>query len=111
MNFDGAHLKQLRLGRRWDQHQLAERARRFGVGITQSQISRYENGHEPAGRNALALANALEVRVEDLYKRDAAAADDDDEEAAHVAGSLDVLLRLRIREILGQEIDRVKAGS
>lgn len=77
MRFSGDTLKRLRLERRWDQHRLAEAARSHGVGITQSQISRYENDHEPSGRNALALASALGVRVEDLYDR---AGDDDEEE-------------------------------
>lgn len=70
MNFDGARLKALRTSRKWDQHKLAEAARAHGVGITQSQISRYENGQEPSGRNLLALASALDVEATELYGGD-----------------------------------------
>jgi transcriptional regulator with XRE-family HTH domain len=74
MRFDGHHLKELRIAKKWDQHRLAEAARSHGVGITQSQISRYENGKEPSGRNALALATALGVTVEELFADDEAEA-------------------------------------
>lgn len=79
VRFDGAKLEELRLARKFDQSELAFRARQHGVGITQSQISRYENpnGPEPSGRNAIALALALDVTVTELYR-----GDDDDEEAA-----------------------------
>lgn len=77
MRFNGGKLKALRDSRKWDQHRLAEAARAHGTGITQSQISRYENGQEPSGRNAMALAAALGVTVEELYGADA-----EDEEAA-----------------------------
>lgn len=71
MRFDGEKLKALRSSRRWDQHRAAEECRRHGVGITQSQISRYENGQEPSGRNTLALAAAFGVEPRDLYSADA----------------------------------------
>lgn len=68
MKFSGEKLKAQRVAKKLDQHALAELGRRRGAGITQSQISRYENGHgEPSGRNALALAAALDVGVNDLY--------------------------------------------
>lgn len=67
MQFDGSRLKALRTTRKWDQHRLAEAARAHGVGITQSQISRYENGQEPSGRNVLAIAAALGVEPKALY--------------------------------------------
>lgn len=105
VRFDGGQLKRLRLERKWDQHRLAEAARAHGVGITQSQISRYENDHEPSGRNALALATALGVDVRELYA-DALPSEDDEEEAAL---SFDDFLRLRIRQILREEADRLGA--
>lgn len=71
VRFNGDRLEELRLDRKWDQHRLAEEARQFGVGVTQSQISRYENGQEPSGRNALALAGALAVDMRELYVADA----------------------------------------
>lgn len=81
VKFDGKQLKALRVSRKWDQHRLAEAARAFPSGITQSQISRYENGQEPSGRNALALAAALGVEVRDLYSDD----DDTEDRVALVA--------------------------
>jgi transcriptional regulator with XRE-family HTH domain len=68
MRFDGNHMKALREGQHLDQHALAQKARDLGTGVTQSQISRYENGHaEPSGRIVFALASALGVSVGDLY--------------------------------------------
>ena len=86
VRFDGRKLKALRGSRSWDQHKLADAARTHGVGITQSQVSRYENGQEPGGRNALALAKALDVKVEELYS------DDEDEDEAAVFVPSDSLL-------------------
>ena len=73
MRFDGAKLKELRGARKWDQHRLAEVARSHGAGITQSQVSRYENGKEPSGRNVVALAAALQIEPRELYGEDEAA--------------------------------------
>lgn len=98
VRFDGVKLRELRRGRKWDQHRLAEEARKRATGITQSQISRYENGQEPSGRNAVALASALGVTVESLY----ASGDADDEESDPM--SLDEMLRLRVRQILREEV-------
>lgn len=67
MRFNGEKLRDLRKARSWGQHELAEAARGFASGITQAQVSRYENGQQPSGRNALALAMALGVAVTDLY--------------------------------------------
>jgi len=106
VRFDGGSLKRLRLDRKWDQHHLAEAARAHGVGITQSQISRYENDHEPSGRNALALAAALGVDVRELYA-DALPSDEDEEVAA--ALPFDEYLRLRVRQILREERDKLGA--
>lgn len=106
VRFDGEKLKALRDSRKWDQHRAAEAARSYGVGITQSQISRYENGiQEPTGRNALALAAAFDVDVRELYCDDA-----DDEEAAQVfvsPPSLDDFLRLHIRQLVRAEMQAV----
>lgn len=82
VRFAGEKLKALRGSRKWDQHKLAEAARSHGVGINQSQISRYENGQEPSGRNALALAAALGVDVRELY------GDDPEEEESQTVGDL-----------------------
>lgn len=107
MNFDGARLKQLRVGRKWDQHRLAEAARSHGVGITQSQISRYENGQEPSGRNLLALASALDVDASDLYGDTS----DEEEEAASmpvfrgIEDMVAVLMpRAALRQIVREEL-------
>lgn len=83
VRFDGDRLRALRTARKWDQHRLAEAARTHGVGITQSQVSRYENGQEPAARNAMALAAALQVDVADFFANgsEAQADQDDDEES------------------------------
>jgi transcriptional regulator with XRE-family HTH domain len=105
-------LKTLRVSRKWDQHRLAEAARAFPSGITQSQISRYENGQEPSGRNALALAKALGVSVESLY---VAGETEDDEEDSEVplrmTLSLDDMLRLRIDEIVAESLARSGAEA
>lgn len=112
VRFDGERLKTLRVSRKWDQHRLAEAARAFPSGITQSQISRYENGQEPSGRNALALAKALGVSVESLY---VAGETDDDEEDSEVplrmTLSLDDMLRLRIDEIVAESLARSGAEA
>jgi transcriptional regulator with XRE-family HTH domain len=100
VRFDGEQLKSLRLGRRLDQHALAERARQSGVGVTQSQISRYENGHEPSGRNALALASALGVDVTDLYRDSRNGGEDDEEADAPLShDEMDLYLSLHARVI------------
>lgn len=78
MRFDGGKLRALRTAKKWDQHRLAEAARQHQTGITQGAISKYENGMEPNGRNALALALALDVEVNELF------VEDDDEEAAQM---------------------------
>lgn len=103
MQFDGAALKALRASRKWDQHRLAEAARAHGVGITQSQVSRYENGQEPSGRNALALASALEVDVRELYGADEQASEDD-EESDPVAD-----LMAAIRRVVRAEMQAVQS--
>lgn len=101
VKFDGHQLRSLRLRMRLDQHALAERARSHGVGITQSQISRYENGHEPSGRNAIALASALSVDVNELYGGGphATGSEDDDEEAdaSLTRDEMDLYLSLHAR--------------
>lgn len=109
MRFDGSRLRELRLERCWDQHRLAEEARRHAVGVTQSQISRYENGHEPSGRNAMALAHALNVDVVDLYGG-APEADDEDEEAAALpikSTAMDEYLRALVREAVRDEVSKL----
>lgn len=104
-------MKALREGRKWDQHRLAEAARAQGVGVTQSQISRYENGKEPNGRNALALASALGVDVRDLYESNGTPSSEDDEEAHPVRSmSLDDFLRLRIDQVLAERTDPIPSG-
>lgn len=122
MRFDGEKLKALRVSRRWDQHKLAEAAREHGrVGITQSQISRYENGQEPSGRNALALAGALNVEVRDLYS---GSPDDDAEDRLprrqSLSGDLQRLAVLAgilerrpdlIEDILAAEAKDARAGA
>lgn len=85
MRFAGTKLKQLRDERKWDQHTLAEKARAHGVGITQASVSRYENGKEPSGLNALAMARALNVDVNELYTENAGG--EDDEESSQVPHS------------------------
>lgn len=92
MRFNGRKLKALRGSRKWDQHTLAEAARKHATGVTQSQISRYENGQEPSGRNALALASALGVDVRDLYAPD----DDDDEEDSDLPQHRELLEALHV---------------
>jgi transcriptional regulator with XRE-family HTH domain len=112
VRFDGQRLKALRTARKWDQHRLAETARRHGVGITQSQVSRYENGQEPSGRNALALAAALEVDVADFYAEKASS--DDDEELASMALTRDeyaMLGSLMARLALAAQPELAKANG
>ena len=99
MQFAGSRLRSLRLERRLDQHTLAERARSYGVGVTQSQISRYENGQEPSGRNALALASALVVDVIELYEDDRDADSDDDEDS----DAMEALTRA-LRRVISDEL-------
>lgn len=79
MRFSGKKLRELRQARKLDQTSLSHLARKFASGMTQAQVSRYENGQQPSGHNAIALAAALEVDVRELYEPD------DDEEAAQVA--------------------------
>lgn len=115
MRFDGQRLKQLRLERCWDQHRLAEEARKHSTGITQSQISRYESGHqEPSGRNALALARALGVEVAELYASDVDSSDEDEGIGAEVL-SLDDFLLARIRQgiqqVFREEAEKALARS
>lgn len=93
VKFDGGKLKELRTARRWDQHKLAEQARRHAVGINQSSVSRYENGMEPTGRNAVALARALKVDVAELYGDS-----DDEDEESDLSGALERLLRRIVRD-------------
>lgn len=101
MKFDGDRLRTLRARKHLDQHALAERARQHGVGITQSQISRYENGHEPSGRNALALASALEVDVNELYTggRNGSEEEDEEDDAPLSPHDLDLYLSLHARAV------------
>jgi transcriptional regulator with XRE-family HTH domain len=113
MKFNGSKLKVLREARKWDQHRLAEAARSYGTGITQSQISRYENGKEPSGRNAVALAAALDTTVADLYTDDidlatvtAAAASDDDEDSSMTIGqALDRMLERKVQAEVDRRVD------
>lgn len=97
VRFDGEKLRELRLARKWGQHELAEQARRYCTGITQASISRYENGMEPSGRNALALARALGVGVTALYRNGV----DSDEPVSREAEILDALRPLA-RVLAGQ---------
>lgn len=91
MKFDGEKLRKLRTDRKWDQHRLAEAARAHGVGITQSQISRYENGQEPSGRNLVAVAQALGVEPRELLD----GSPDVDEEDALLPSHAEMLAALR----------------
>jgi transcriptional regulator with XRE-family HTH domain len=93
VRFDGGRLRDLRTARKWDQHRLAEAARGYGVGVTQSQVSRYENGQEPSGRNVVALASALNVDVRELYDANGSGPSDDDEESDPVADLIAALSR------------------
>lgn len=79
VRFNGEKLRELREARKFDQHRLAERARRYGTGITQASVSRHENGMQPSGANALAYARALDIDVAELYGLDADQPDDEDE--------------------------------
>lgn len=90
VRFDGKKLKALRESRSWDQHRLAETARTLGTGITQSQISRYENGQQPGGHNAMAIAKALGVPVDELYDSEA----DEESRAVGDLAQRDLLLAL-----------------
>lgn len=54
-------IKQLRVQRGWSQEQLAERS-----GLSVRTIQRIENGRTPGLNSATALANALQVDVEEL---------------------------------------------
>lgn len=103
VRFDGGKLKELRSDRKWDQHRLAEAARSHGVGITQSQVSRYENGQEPSGRNVMALAAALGIEVKDLYgEPDAEAASMTAATADTLYEALRAIVRTEVREALGK---------
>lgn len=111
VRFDGQRLKELRLERRWDQHRLASEARKHSTGITQPQISRYENVDkpvEPSGRNALALARALGIEVTELYAGDSDSNDADD---GLTALPLDDYLRSRIRQIVREERQQLLEGA
>ena len=103
MRFDGSRLRSLRVARKWDQHRLAEAARTHGVGITQSQVSRYENGQEPSARNALALASALDVDVRDFFESNGSSASDEDEESDPVADLMKALRRFVRDELAAKE--------
>lgn len=109
MRFDGTRLKALRTAKKWDQHRLAEAARAHGVGITQSQVSRYENGQEPSARNALALASALTVDVREFFANGSEPSldtDGDDEEADPLVALMHALRRV-VREEMSAAHDRV----
>src|SRR5262245_8617655 len=57
-------LRQRRLDRKWSQQELAERA-----GIARASVSAIEMGRlVPSAASALALAAALNCRVEDLFQ-------------------------------------------
>lgn len=101
VRFDGTKLKTLRDARTWDQHRLAEAARAHGVGVTQSQISRYENGQQPSGRNAMAIAAALGVEPRELYgEPDAEAASMTSASADALYEALRALVRTEVREAI-----------
>lgn len=106
MKWDGSRLRALRVARKWDQHRLAENARSHGVGVTQSQVSRYENGQEPSARNALALASALNVSPGEFFNGadsgSSSRASEDDEEGDPVSDLMTAVRRL-IREEIARE--------
>jgi transcriptional regulator with XRE-family HTH domain len=102
VRFNGDRLEELRLDRKWDQHELAQRARAYGVGITQSQVSRYENGQEPSGRNAMALAGALEVDARELY---AGSPEDPEDRLRHPSLSADLQRLAQLAGILERRPD------
>lgn len=68
MKFNGQKLADLRRARSWDQHRLANEARKRGFGLTQAQVSRHENGKQPSGRNAIAYSQVLGIPVEAFYE-------------------------------------------
>lgn len=106
MRFDGTKLKAHRDARTWDQHRLAEAARSHGVGVTQSQISRYENGKQPSSRNAMALAAALGVEPRELFS------DDEPAEAATMTAATADSLAEVLRELIRTEVrDAMKAAA
>jgi len=68
----GRRVAQLRAGRGWRQEELARRS-----GLHRSYISSLENGERNVGLvNLHRLADALEVRVEELLATDLAAEGD-----------------------------------
>ena len=58
-NNTGERIADLRIGRGWDQKELARR-----VDVTQAQVSRWESGHsEPSSASAIRLSKIFEVSV------------------------------------------------
>lgn len=89
MRFDGKRLAALRTARKMGQHELAQAARQHGSGVTQSGVSKHENGKQPSARNVMAYALALGIQPSDLFEIDdsdkAMARDDSDDEDSAVA--------------------------
>ena len=60
----GVNIKTARMGKRWSQHELAERS-----GVCQSWISRLESGEEnPTLASLTRVADALGLELPDLLR-------------------------------------------
>jgi putative transcriptional regulator len=60
-------IRVLRAERRWSQAELAAR-----VGVSRNSIISIENGHfDPSLSLAFAIADAFDMKVDDLFERDA----------------------------------------
>lgn len=93
-SFSGQRLERLR-GKK-TQTDLANALRGRGFGTTQTTVSRWESGQEPRSYILPALADELDVTVDELY------GDDDDEESRAMPGSMLEALYVEIGAALGR---------
>lgn len=104
MRFDGSKLRSLRKARNWDQHALAELARRERTGVNAATVSRHENNHhQPTSATAAVYAKVLGVDVRDLMS------DDDDDEESSLSTEIEtleeaLLLRLLEKRLAGRAV-------
>lgn len=98
-------IREARLGARLTQEQLAEKIGTRARNIVRWEKTGGEGAHEPRSRYVAAIAVATGKDVAFFFQKDEQA--DDDSEAARMPSlSIDELLRLRISEIVAEQIAR-----
>lgn len=107
MRFRGDRLQKLRVSRKFDQHRLAEAVRKQGVSMTQSKVSRIENGKEPSGSAAIAFAKTLGVTLEELYDEDEEAASMPTQAERDFSSAVDALISERVRQVVRESLREV----